>query len=151
MAVQFWAKGREDEAWYGAKHLQPMTKSDYGRSSNLEHRNRWGCWRLERRARCGEYWRTQYGTPESTKSTVSIHGRVRRDRKYAGHFEDLAELDPRLMPSDDLVMAFGRCTHLAASPAGNSSQIRLLKIRGRRAVATTADKMFCICYSSALI
>ena len=25
MAVQFWAKGREDEAWYGAKHLQPMT------------------------------------------------------------------------------------------------------------------------------
>jgi len=26
LAVQFWAKGREDEAWYGAKHLQPMTK-----------------------------------------------------------------------------------------------------------------------------
>ena len=29
LAVQFWAKGREDEAWYGAKHLQPMTKSDF--------------------------------------------------------------------------------------------------------------------------
>ena len=29
MAVQFWAKGREDEAWYGAKHLQPMTKADF--------------------------------------------------------------------------------------------------------------------------
>lgn len=29
LAVQFWAKGREDEAWYGAKHLQPMTKADF--------------------------------------------------------------------------------------------------------------------------
>ena len=24
-AVKFWAKGREDEAWYGSMHLQPMT------------------------------------------------------------------------------------------------------------------------------
>ena len=26
-AVKFWAKGREDEAWYGSMHLQAMTKS----------------------------------------------------------------------------------------------------------------------------
>ena len=27
-SVLYWAKGREDEAWYGAKHLKPMMKSD---------------------------------------------------------------------------------------------------------------------------
>ena len=29
LGVVFWAKGREDEAWYGAKHLQLMTKTDF--------------------------------------------------------------------------------------------------------------------------
>ena len=29
LAVKYWAKGREDEAWYGAKHLQPMTRADF--------------------------------------------------------------------------------------------------------------------------
>ena len=28
-AVLYWAKGREEEAWYGPKHLQPMMKSDF--------------------------------------------------------------------------------------------------------------------------
>ena len=27
--VIFWAKGREDEAWYGAKHELPMTRKDF--------------------------------------------------------------------------------------------------------------------------
>ena len=27
--VIFWAKGREDEAWYGAKHELPMTRQDF--------------------------------------------------------------------------------------------------------------------------
>ena len=29
LAVKFWAKGREDSAWYGAQHLQSMTKSSF--------------------------------------------------------------------------------------------------------------------------
>ena len=29
LSVKFWAKGREDTAWYGAKHLQTMTKADF--------------------------------------------------------------------------------------------------------------------------
>ncbi|MDP6235592.1 MAG: hypothetical protein QF364_07115 [Candidatus Poseidoniaceae archaeon] len=29
LAVKFWAKGREDEAWYGAKHEQVMTRQDF--------------------------------------------------------------------------------------------------------------------------
>ena len=29
LSVKFWAKGREDTAWYGAKHLQSMTKDDF--------------------------------------------------------------------------------------------------------------------------
>ena len=29
LGVVFWAKGREDEAWYGGKHLQLMTKTDF--------------------------------------------------------------------------------------------------------------------------
>ena len=29
LSVKFWAKGREDTAWYGPKHLQSMTKADF--------------------------------------------------------------------------------------------------------------------------
>ena len=29
LGVKFWAKGREDEAWYGAKHEQLMTRQDF--------------------------------------------------------------------------------------------------------------------------
>ena len=31
LGVKFWAKGREDSAWYGAKHEQVMTRQDFRR------------------------------------------------------------------------------------------------------------------------
>ena len=46
-AVLYWAKGREDEAWYGAKHLQPMMKSDFeaeAAASNVGMSGAQGVW-----------------------------------------------------------------------------------------------------------
>ena len=69
--------------------------------------------------------------------------------KYVGHFEDLAEADPRLMPSDDLVMVFGRCTHLCCIPGwqlvSNSFTEDSWTPGGGDDGGT---KMFCICHSS---
>ena len=69
--------------------------------------------------------------------------------KYVGHFEDLAELDPRLMPSDDLVMVFGRCTQLCCIPGwqlvSNSFTEDSWTPGGGDDGGT---KMFCICHSS---
>ena len=46
-SVLYWAKGREEEAWYGAKHLQPMLKSDFeseAMNSNVGMSGAQGVW-----------------------------------------------------------------------------------------------------------
>ena len=46
-SVLYWAKGREEEAWYGAKHLQPMMKSDFeseAANSNVGTAGAQGVW-----------------------------------------------------------------------------------------------------------
>ena len=46
-SVLYWAKGREEEAWYGAKHLQPMMKSDFeseAANSNVGMAGAQGVW-----------------------------------------------------------------------------------------------------------
>ncbi|GIR34122.1 MAG: hypothetical protein CM15mP47_3480 [Methanobacteriota archaeon] len=46
--VIFWAKGREDEAWYGAKHELPMTRQDFvERGGKISTGKGRCCWNLE--------------------------------------------------------------------------------------------------------
>ena len=47
LSVKYWAKGREDEAWYGAAHLQPMKKSAFveqAKSSSIGMSGAQGVW-----------------------------------------------------------------------------------------------------------
>ena len=153
LAVQFWAKGREDEAWYGAKHLQPMTKADFeaeAAASSTGTAGAAGVWNgvpvVVNYVAHSKYG----GTPESNgKARFQFMEGYDETGKYVGHFEDLAELDPRLMPSDDLVMVFGRCTHLCCIPGwqlvSNSFTEDSWTPGGGDDGGT---KMFCICHSS---
>jgi Rieske Fe-S protein len=69
--------------------------------------------------------------------------------KYVGHFDDLADADPRLSPSEDLVMIFARCTHLCCIPGwqlvSNSFTEDTWTPGGGDDGGT---KLFCICHSS---
>ena len=45
--------------------------------------------------------------------------------KRIGHFEDMSDLDPRIFPSDNLVIIYGRCTHLCCIP-GLAASIKFI-------------------------
>jgi len=153
LAVKFWAKGREDSAWYGAQHLQSMTKSsfvDEAASSSTKTAGASGVWNgvpvVVMYVEHSKYG----GTPESNgKARFQFTEGIDETGKYVGHFDDLAEADPRLMPSEDLVMVFGRCTHLCCIPGwqlvSNSYTEDSCTPGGGDDGGT---KLFCICHSS---
>ena len=153
LAVKFWAKGREDSAWYGAQHLQSMTKSsfvDEAASSSTKTAGESGVWNgvpvVVMYVEHSKYG----GTPESNgKARFQFTEGIDETGKYVGHFDDLAEADPRLMPSEDLVMVFGRCTHLCCIPGwqlvSNSYTEDSWTPGGGDDGGT---KLFCICHSS---
>ena len=69
--------------------------------------------------------------------------------KYIGHFEDMVAVDSRIYPSDDIIMVFGRCTHLCCIPGwqlvSNSYTDDTWTPGGTDDGGT---KLFCICHSS---
>lgn len=153
LAVKFWAKGREDEAWYGAKHEQVMTRQDFvdeAAKSNTGTSGAAGIWN-------GVPVVVTYVSHSQYASTPASNGKARfqytegvdETGKTIGHFEDLSDLDPRLIPSDNLVMIFGRCTHLCCIPGwqlvSNSFTDDSWTPGGGDDGGT---KLFCICHSS---
>ena len=153
LAVKFWAKGREDSAWYGAQHLQSMTKSsfvDEAASSSTKTAGASGVWNVVPVVVMYVEHSKYGGTPESNgKARFQFTEGIDETGKYVGHFDDLAEADPRLMPSEDLVMVFGRCTHLCCIPGwqlvSNSYTEDSWTPGGGDDGGT---KLFCICHSS---
>lgn len=151
--MKFWAKGREDEAWYGAKHEQLMTRQDFvdeAAKSNTGTSGAAGIWN-------GVPVVVTYVTHSQYANTPTSNGKARfqftegvdETGKTIGHFEDLSDLDPRLLPSDNLVMIFGRCTHLCCIPGwqlvSNSFTDDSWTPGGGDDGGT---KLFCICHSS---
>ena len=153
LGVVFWAKGREDEAWYGGKHLQLMTKTDFideAAKSNTGTAGASGIWN-------GVPVVVTYVNHSQNKNTPESSGLARfqfmegvdETGKTIGHFEDLSDQDPRIFPSEDLVMIFGRCTHLCCIPGwqlvSNSFTEDSWTPGGGDDGGT---KLFCICHSS---
>ena len=82
LAVKFWAKGREDSAWYGAQHLQTMTKSSFVDEAAASPQQKqpvhlaFGTEFLS--LSCTLNTQSMLGTPESKrKSSLPIHRRYR--------------------------------------------------------------------------
>ena len=101
LAVKFWAKGREDEAWYGAKHEQVMTRQDFvDEAAKIKHRNLRCCRNLERSPCSRDLCKSQ---PIRKHTCIQRQGPfqytegVDETGKTIGHFEDLSDLDPRLI------------------------------------------------------
>ena len=153
LGVKFWAKGREDEAWYGAKHEQLMTRQDFvdeAAKSNTGTSGASGIWN-------GVPVVVTYVTHSEYAASPTSNGKARfqftegvdETGKTIGHFEDLSDADPRLLPSDNLVMIFGRCTHLCCIPGwqlvSNSFTEDSWTPGGGDDGGT---KLFCICHSS---
>ena len=153
LAVKFWAKGREDSAWYGAQHLQSMTKSSFvaeAAASSTKTAGASGVWNGVPVVVMYVEHSKYAGTPDANgKARFQFTEGIDETGKYVGHFDDLAEADPRLMPSEDLVMVFGRCTHLCCIPGwqlvSNSYTEDSWTPGGGDDGGT---KLFCICHSS---
>ena len=153
LGVKFWAKGREDEAWYGAKHEQLMFRQDFvdeAAKSSTGTSGAAGIWN-------GVPVVVTYVTHSEYATAPLSNGKARfqftegvdETGKTIGHFEDLSDADPRLLPSDNLVMIFGRCTHLCCIPGwqlvSNSFTEDSWTPGGGDDGGT---KLFCICHSS---
>jgi len=153
LGVVYWAKGREDEAWYGAKHEQLMTKTDFveeAAKSNTGTAGAAGIWN-------GVPVVVTYVNHSQNKDTPVSGGLARfqfmegvdETGKTIGHFEDLSDTDPRIFPSENIVMIFARCTHLCCIPGwqlvSNSFTEDSWSPGGGDDGGT---KLFCICHSS---
>ncbi len=152
-AVKYWAKGREDTAWYGAMHLQEMKKSDFVQeASNAKTGSAGaaGVWQ-------GLPVTVNYIPHSQNTGTPAVDNKPRFQTgegydatgKYVGHFEDFVEKEPLIFPDSDIIMIFSRCTHLCCIPGwqlvDNTFTEDHWSAGGTDGGGT---KLFCICHSS---
>lgn len=153
LSVKFWAKGREDTAWYGSKHLQSMTKADFvaeAANSNTGTSGASGVWNgVPVVVNYVEDSKWQGSPMDNNKARFQMMEGYDESGKYIGHFEDMVAMDERIYPSDDIIMVFGRCTHLCCIPGwqlvSNSYTDDSWTPGGTDDGGT---KLFCICHSS---
>lgn len=152
-AVKYWAKGREDLAWYGSMHLQEMQKSHFveeAAKSNTGMAGAQGVWNGLPVNVTLVPNSANSGTPMvDDKPRFQLMEGYDSTGKYIGHFEDLAEMDPRIFPNDDIVMVFSRCTHLCCIPGWQLVENNFTEDKWTSGGTDDGGcKMFCICHSS---
>ena len=154
LQVKFWAKGREDEAWYGAQHLQAMTKSAFveeATKSNIGVSGAQGVWN-------GLPVNVTY-VPHAENKDKAVSDNVPRFQfmegydlggNYVGHFEDMTDAEPELFdPDGNLIMVFSRCTHLCCIPGWQLVSNAFTDDNWTPGGGDGGgSKLFCICHSS---
>lgn len=152
-AVKYWAKGREDSAWYGSKHLQEMKKEDFiaeASNSKTGVAGAAGVWQ-------GLPVTVNYIPHSQNSGTPAVDNKPRFQTaegydatgKYVGHFEDLVEKQPLLFPNSDIVMIFSRCTHLCCIPGWQLVDNTFTEDHwSAGGTDSGGTKLFCICHSS---
>ena len=152
-AVKYWAKGREDTAWYGAMHLQEMKKDDFvAKASNAKTGTSGasGVWQ-------GLPVTVSYIPNSQNAGTPVVDNKPRFQTaegydatgKYVGHFEDLVEKEPLIFPDSDIVMIFSRCTHLCCIPGWQLVDNTFTEDHwSAGGTDSGGTKLFCICHSS---
>ena len=153
LAVKYWAKGREDEAWYGAMHLETMQKSHFveqAAKSKTGMSGAQGVWN-------GLPVNITFVPNSKNAGTAIVSNKPRFQLmdgydvggKYVGHFVDMQEKDPRLFPSEDIIMVFSRCTHLCCIPGWQLVENTFTADNWTSGGTDDGgSKMFCICHSS---
>jgi len=152
-AVKYWAKGREDTAWYGAMHLQEMKKSDFvTEASNAKTGSAGaaGVWQ-------GLPVTVNYIPHSQNAGTPVVDNKPRFQTaegydatgKYVGHFEDFVEKEPLIFPDSDIIMIFSRCTHLCCIPGWQLVDNTFTEDHwSAGGTDSGGTKLFCICHSS---
>ena len=153
LAVKYWAKGREDDAWYGSKHLQPMMVDEFkaeAAKSAGKMVGASGIWN-------GVPVNVVY-TPHKENKSKALEINVPRYQfgegydatgKYIGHFEDLADQEPILTPDHGIVISFGRCPHLCCIPGWQLVSNNFTEDSwAPGGTEEGGNKLFCICHSS---
>ena len=153
LAVKYWAKGREDEAWYGAMHLGDMKKSDFeaeAANSSVGMAGAQGVWN-------GLPVNVTYVPHDANSGTPLVDNKPRfqftagtdQTGAYVAHFEDLAETDDQLRPTENLVLTFSRCPHLCCIPGWQLVSNSFTDDNWTPGGGDDGgSKMFCICHSS---
>ena len=153
-SVLYGAKVREDEAWYGAKHLQPMSKSDFeaeAAKSNVGMSGAQGVWN-------GLPVIINY-VPHAENSSKPIADNSPRFQEmpgydiggnYVGHATEYLLGNPEVFdPSENLIMIFSRCTHLCCIPGWQLVSNSFTDDNWTPGGGDDGgSKMFCICHSS---
>jgi len=153
LSVKYWAKGREDSAWYGSKHMQDMALSDFEAEASKSVAGMSGAsgvWN-------GLPVNVVY-VPHNENKDKPLGGNVPRFQfgdgfdatgKYAGHFDDLAAKDDQLRPADNILIVFGRCTHLCCIPGWQLVSNNFTEDNwAPGGTEEGGNKFFCICHSS---
>jgi len=153
MTVVYWAKGREDEAWYGDKHLMPMNKTDFvdeAAGSTTGMSGAQGVWN-------GLPVVVMYvpNTENKKKPIVTNSPRFQymdgydSTGSYVGNYEDLVDTNPIFELADDLIMIFSRCTHLCCIPGWQLVSNQYTDDNWTPGGGDDGgSKLFCICHSS---
>ncbi|MDP7203463.1 MAG: hypothetical protein QGF72_04970 [Candidatus Poseidoniaceae archaeon] len=152
-AVKYWAKGREDTAWYGSMHLQEMKKSDFvAEASNTKTGTSGasGVWQ-------GLPVTVNYIPNSHNTGTPVVDNKPRFQTaegydttgKYVGHFEDIVEKEPLIFPDSDIIMIFSRCPHLCCIPGWQLVDNTFTEDHwSAGGTDSGGTKLFCICHSS---
>ncbi len=153
LSVKYWAKGREDSAWYGSMHLQDMELSQFemeaGKSaSGMAGAS--GVWNgLPVNVVYVPHNENKNAAPVANKPRFQFSEGYDGTSKYVGHFDDLAETDARLIPNDNIVIVFGRCPHLCCIPGWQLVQETFTADNWTPGGSDEGgNKLFCICHSS---
>ena len=152
LAVKYWVpKGQEDSAWYATSHNQPVKISelaDQAATTSAKMAGASGVWNGLPVIITYVPDSSFQGTPAAdNKPRLQYIEGVDSSGSVVAHAED--RLTDPAMPHDNIVLIFGRCTHLCCIP-GWQLVSNDFTADNWSAGGTDAggSKLFCICHSS---
>jgi Rieske Fe-S protein len=154
-AVRFWVPtGAEDSAWYGDKHLEPMSYSAFvsaSAASSTGMAGAQGVW-------SGLPVNVMYVPHSENENAPLVTNQPRfqfldgytESGKYVGSGYEIEEPEYSILSiHDNLIVIFSRCPHLCCIPGWQLVQNSFTEEQWTPgAVDAGGNKLFCICHSS---
>jgi len=154
-AVRFWVPtGAEDSAWYGDRHLEPMSYSAFvsaSAASSTGMAGAQGVW-------SGLPVNVMYVPHSENENAPLVTNQPRfqfldgytESGKYVGSGYEIEEPEYSILSiHDNLIVIFSRCPHLCCIPGWQLVQNSFTEEQWTPgAVDAGGNKLFCICHSS---
>ncbi len=155
-AVRFWVPtGAEDSAWYGDRHLEPMSYSAFvaaAEASPTGMSGAQGVWSgLPVNVVYVPHAENATSAPSTNSPRFQFMDGYTESGKYVGSGYEMDENPDyaSLSIHDNLIVIFSRCTHLCCIPGWQLVQNDFTNDQWTPgAVDAGGNKLFCICHSS---